>query len=148
MITKQALPLIRYRTRDISALHFGKCACGRTIVRMDRVSHRSDDMLIVRGVNLFPSQIEALLLEVEGTTPHYLIVVTRAGAMDDLEVKVEVSPAVFSDEIKGLERLRATLHERIKSLYGLTAKVTLVEPGSIERSMGKAKRVLDLRNKP
>jgi phenylacetate-CoA ligase len=114
---------------------------------MDRVSHRSDDMLIVRGVNLFPSQIESLLLEVEGTTPHYLIVLTRTGALDDLEVKVEVTPAVFSDQVKGLEKLRATLHERIKSLYGLTAKVTLVEPGSIERSMGKAKRVLDLRSK-
>jgi phenylacetate-CoA ligase len=86
---------------------------------------------------------------VEGTTPHYLIVVTRTGALDDLEVKVEVSSAVFSDEIRGLERLRAVLHERMKSLYGLTAKVTLVEPGTIERSMGKAKRVLDLRtNKP
>jgi phenylacetate-CoA ligase len=147
MITKQALPLIRYRTRDISALRYGKCACGRTIVRMNRVSHRSDDMLIVRGVNLFPSQIESLLLDVEGTTPHYLIVVTRTGALDDLEVKVEVSPAVFSDEIRGLERLRTVLHERLKSLYGLTARVTLVEPGSIERSMGKAKRVLDLRGK-
>jgi phenylacetate-CoA ligase len=149
MITKQALPLIRYRTRDITSLRYGKCPCGRTIVRMNRVSHRSDDMLIVRGVNLFPSQIESLLLDVEGTTPHYLIVVTRTGALDDLEVKVEVSSAVFSDEIRGLERLRAVLHERMKSLYGLTAKVTLVEPGTIERSMGKAKRVLDLRtNKP
>jgi len=147
MITKQALPLIRYRTRDITSLQYGKCRCGRTIVRMGRVSHRSDDMLIVRGVNLFPSQIESLLLDVEGTTPHYLLVLTRTGALDDLEVKVEVSPAFFSDEVRGLERLRATLHERIKSLYGLTAKVTLVEPGSIERSMGKAKRVLDLRGK-
>lgn len=147
MITKQALPLIRYRTRDIASLHYGKCSCGRTIVRMARVSHRSDDMLIVRGVNLFPSQIESLLLDVEGTTPHYLIVLTRTGALDDLEVKVEVTPAVFSDEIRGLERLRATLQERIKSLYGLSAKVTLVEPGSIERSMGKAKRVMDLRGK-
>jgi phenylacetate-CoA ligase len=147
MITKQALPLIRYRTRDISALRYGKCSCGRTIVRMNRVSHRSDDMLIIRGVNLYPSQIEALLLDVEGTTPHYLIVVTRTGALDDLEVKVEVTPAVFSDEIRGLEHLRTVLHERIKSLYGLTAKVTLVEPGSIERSMGKAKRVVDLRPK-
>jgi len=147
MITKQALPLIRYRTRDIAALRYGKCSCGRTIVRMDRVSHRSDDMLIVRGINLFPSQIESLLLDVEGTTPYYLIVLTRTGALDDLEVKVEVSPAVFSDEIKGLERLRAALQERIKSLYGLSAKVTLVEPGSIERSTGKAKHVVDLRGK-
>ena len=146
MITKQALPLIRYRTRDITRLHYEKCTCGRTIVRMDRVSHRSDDMLIVRGVNLYPSQIESLLLEAEGTEPHYLIVLTRTGALDDLEIRVEVSPELFSDEIRGLEVLRSRLSDRIKSLYGLSAKISLVEPGSIERSMGKAKRVLDLRN--
>ncbi len=145
MITKQALPLIRYRTRDITSLDYEKCACGRTIVRMGRVSHRSDDMLIVRGVNLFPSQIESLLLEIEGTSPHYLIVLSRTGAMDDLEVRVEVSPELFSDEIKGLERLRNVIGHKIKDLYGLSAKVSLVEPGSIERSVGKAKRVLDLR---
>jgi phenylacetate-CoA ligase len=145
MITKQALPLIRYRTRDISSLNYEKCACGRTIVRMKRVSHRTDDMLIVRGVNLFPSQIEALLLEVEGTLPHYLIVLSRTGAMDDLEIRVEVSAEMFTDEIRGLEKLRNNIKERVKSLYGLSAKITLVEPGSIERSMGKAKRVLDLR---
>ena len=145
MITKQALPLIRYRTRDITSLNYDKCACGRTIVRMDRVSHRSDDMLIVRGVNLFPSQIESLLLDIEGTSPHYLIVLSRSGAMDDLEVRVEVSPELFSDEIKGLERLRNLIGHKIKDLYGLSAKVSLVEPGSIERSVGKAKRVLDLR---
>ncbi|MBT3289401.1 MAG: phenylacetate--CoA ligase [Victivallales bacterium] len=145
MITKQALPLIRYRTRDITTLNYDKCACGRTIVRMDRVSHRSDDMLIVRGVNLFPSQIESLLLEIEGTSPHYLIVLSRTGAMDDLEVRVEVSAEIFSDEIRGLERLRTIIGKRIKDLYGLSAKVTLVEPGSIERSVGKAKRVLDQR---
>ena len=146
MITKQALPLIRYRTRDITRLHYDKCACGRTIVRMDRVSHRSDDMLIVRGVNLYPSQIETLLLEAEGTEPHYLIVLTRTGALDDLEIRVEVSQQFFSDEIRGLEALRDRLSEKVKSLYGLSAKISLVEPGSIERSMGKAKRVLDLRN--
>jgi phenylacetate-CoA ligase len=146
-LCKRAMPMIRYRTRDITALTSEPCACGRTLRRIKRIGRRSDDMLIIRGVNLFPSQIESLLLDVEGTTPHYLIVVTRNGALDDLEVKVEVTPAVFSDEIRGLERLRATLHERMKSLYGLTAKVTLVEPGSIERSMGKAKRVLDLRGK-
>ncbi|MBN2451925.1 MAG: phenylacetate--CoA ligase [Lentisphaeria bacterium] len=147
MITKQALPLIRYRTRDISSLTSAKCACGRTVARMARVSHRSDDMLIVRGINLYPSQIESLLLEAEGTEPHYLIVLTRTGALDDLEIRVEVNAGVFSDEIRGLEALRATLRERVKSLYGLSARITLVEPGSIERSMGKAKRVLDLRDK-
>jgi phenylacetate-CoA ligase len=145
MITKQALPLIRYRTRDITKLNYAKCDCGRTVVRMDRVSHRSDDMLIVRGVNLFPSQIESLLLDIEGTSPHYLIVLSRTGAMDDMEVRVEVSAEVFSDEIRGLETLRNTIGKRIKDLYGLSAKITLVEPGSIERSVGKAKRVLDQR---
>lgn len=146
MITKEALPLIRYRTRDITALHYEKCSCGRTIVRMDRVSHRSDDMLIVRGVNLFPSQVEEILLEAKGTTPHYLLVLTRSGELDDLEVRVEVTPETFSDEVKVLEGLRNGIRERMKSLIGLSAKVTLVEPGTIERSVGKAKRVLDLRS--
>ncbi|MBT3381533.1 MAG: phenylacetate--CoA ligase [Lentisphaerae bacterium] len=146
MITKEALPLIRYRTRDITALHYDKCACGRTIVRMDRVSHRSDDMLIVRGVNLFPSQVEEILLEAEGTTPHYLLVLTRTGELDDLEVRVEVTAETFSDEVRVLEALQNGIRERMKSLIGLSAKVTLVEPGTIERSVGKAKRVLDLRN--
>ena len=146
-ITKQALPFIRYRTRDVSTLYYDKCKCGRTIVRMARVKRRTDDMLIIRGVNLYPSQIEGILLEAEGTLPHYLLVVTRTGAMDDLEVKVEVTPEVFSDKVKALETLRRNIGERIKSLLGLSAKVTLVEPGSIERSVGKAKRVQDLRNK-
>jgi phenylacetate-CoA ligase len=145
MITKEALPFIRYRTRDITTLHYEKCSCGRTIVRMDKVRHRSDDMLIIRGVNLYPSQVESILLDVEGIQPHYQLVVTRAGAMDDLEVKVEVTPEIFSDEIKVLEGLRRKIQFHMKSLLGLSAKVTLVEPGTIERSAGKAKRVLDLR---
>lgn len=145
MITKEALPLIRYRTRDITRLNYEKCACGRTIVRMDKVSHRTDDMLIIRGVNLYPSQIESVLLETEGTLPHYLLVVSRAGAMDDLEIQVEVTPEVFSDEVKVLEGLQKAIQTRIKSLLGLSSKVRLVEPGSIERSVGKAKRVLDMR---
>ncbi len=145
MITKRALPLIRYRTHDITSLHYEQCACGRTMVRMDRVSHRSDDMLIVRGINLYPSQIESILLEVEGTQPHYQLVITRAGALDDLEVKVEVTPEVFSDEVRQIEELRSRLQQRIKGLIGLSAKITFVEPGTIERSMGKAKRVIDLR---
>ncbi|MFW5893720.1 MAG: phenylacetate--CoA ligase family protein [Verrucomicrobiota bacterium] len=145
MITKQALPLIRYRTRDMTRLQYQKCECGRTIVRMDKVSHRSDDMLIVRGVNLYPSQVESILMDVEGTEPHYLLVITRDGAMDDLEVQVEVNEAIFSDEIRGLEAIRNRIRERIKDLLGLSAKVTLVEPGAIERSAGKAKRVLDQR---
>ncbi len=145
MITKEAIPLIRYRTRDITRLHYEKCGCGRTIVRMERVARRSDDMLIIRGVNLYPSQIEEVLLEAEGTTPHYQIVVTRSGALDQLEVRVELTPNCFSDEVRKLEALRKQIQERIKSLYGLSAKITLVEPESIERSAGKAKRVIDLR---
>jgi phenylacetate-CoA ligase len=145
MITKRALPLIRYRTRDITSLQYEKCACGRTLVRMAKVMRRSDDMLIIRGVNLFPSQIESILLEVEGVQPHYLLVLTREGAMDDLEVRVEVTPEVFSDAIRVMESLQRRIHDRIKQLIGLSAKITLVEPGSIERSAGKAKRVLDNR---
>jgi len=145
MITKQALPLIRYRTRDITRLHYGQCSCGRTLVRMERVSHRTDDMLIIRGVNVYPSQIEHILLDVEGTLPHYQLIVTRAAALDDLEVRVEVTPEVFSDEVKALESLRKRIQDKIKGIVGLSAKITFVEPGSIERSMGKAKRVLDLR---
>ena len=145
MLTKRALPLIRYRTRDITTLHYEKCACGRTLVRMAKVMRRSDDMLIIRGVNLFPSQIESILLEVEGVQPHYLLVLTREGAMDDLEVRVEVTPEVFSDAIRAMENLQRRIHDRIKQLIGLSAKITLVEPGSIERSAGKAKRVLDNR---
>ncbi|MEI8078346.1 MAG: phenylacetate--CoA ligase [bacterium] len=145
MLTKRALPLIRYRTRDITSLHYEKCACGRTLVRMAKVMRRSDDMLIIRGVNLFPSQIESILLEVEGVQPHYLLVLTREGAMDDLEVRVEVTPEVFSDAIRAMENLQRRIHDRIKQLIGLSAKITLVEPGSIERSAGKAKRVLDNR---
>ncbi len=145
MITKRALPLIRYRTRDITTLHYEKCTCGRTLVRMEKVRRRSDDMLIIRGVNLFPSQIESILLEVEGTQPHYQLLVTRNGAMDDLEVRIEVTPEVFSDEVRSLETLRNKIHEKIKQLIGLSAKVTLVEPGTIERSIGKAKRVIDMR---
>jgi phenylacetate-CoA ligase len=144
-ISKQALPLIRYRTRDITSLHYETCACGRTLVRMAKVMRRSDDMLIIRGVNLYPSQIESVLLEMEGTQPHYLLVITREGAMDDLEVRVEVTSAVFSDEVRVLEALRRRIHEKIKQLLGLSAKITLVEPGSIERSVGKARRVLDQR---
>lgn len=146
MITKEALPMIRYRTRDITSLEYGKCSCGRTLVRMNRVSRRSDDMLIIRGVNLFPSQIEEILLNTEKTTPHYQIVITREGALDNLEVRVEVAPECFSDEVRTLEKLKSQIQTRIKSLYGLSAKISLVEPGSIERSEGKAKRVLDLRN--
>ena len=145
-ITKQAMPMIRYRTRDISSLAYEKCACGRTLVRMSSVKRRSDDMLIIRGVNLYPSQVESVILDVEGTEPHYQLVVTREKAMDELEIRVEVTPQVFTDEVKVLENLRDLLSAKVKQLIGISAKITLVEPGTIERSVGKAKRVIDLRH--
>ncbi len=144
-MTKRAFPVLRFRTRDLSALHYEPCPCGRTHVRMDRISGRTDDMLIIRGVNVFPSQIEEVLGQVEGVAPHYQLVLTREGRLDQLEVRVEVSAEVFSDTVRGLEHLQQELAERLHRMLNLRAKVTLVEPKSIERSIGKAKRVLDLR---
>lgn len=144
-VTKEAFPLIRYRTRDISRLTPEPCRCGRTHVRMDRVSGRSDDMLIIRGVNVFPSQIESILLEIEGVEPHYQLIVDREGSLDILEVKVEVNETVFSDEIKKLQDLEKHIEKDIKDLLGVNASVKLVEPKSITRSEGKAVRVIDNR---
>jgi len=144
-LTKEAFPLIRYRTRDISALYPETCRCGRTLVRMERVSGRSDDMLIIRGVNVFPSQIESVLIEIEGVEPHYLIIVDREGPLDTLEVQVEVNEKLFSDKIKGLEALEQRITDDLKEMLGISAKVKLVELKTIERSMGKAKRVIDNR---
>jgi phenylacetate-CoA ligase len=144
-LTKEAQPLIRYRTRDITSLNPVPCKCGRTFVRMNRVTGRSDDMLIIRGVNVFPSQIEAILLETEGLSPHYQIIVRRKDNLDLLEVQVEVDEKMFSDEIKGLQQLESLIQKHIKEFLGVTAKVKLVEPQTIERSVGKAKRVVDMR---
>ena len=144
-ITKQACPLIRYRTRDISTLMREPCPCGRTLARMGRVTGRTDDMLIIRGVNVFPSQIESVLIAIEGTEPHYEIVVDKRGVLDELEIKVEVSAEVFSDEVKRLEDLRSRIQGEIESVLGISAAVRLVEPKSIPRSEGKAKRVIDKR---
>jgi len=144
-LTKEGIPLLRYRTRDISSLNYTPCICGRTHVRMNRITGRSDDMLIIRGVNVFPSQIESILLETEGLTPHYQLIIKREGALDTMEVQVEVSEALFSDEIKDLQRRESKIQKTIKEFLGVTARVKLVEPQSIERSMGKAKRVVDLR---
>ena len=141
-LTKRGMPLIRYRTRDLSSLRDDECPCGRTLRRMNRISGRTDDMLIIRGVNVFPSQIESVLMKIEGTEPHYVIVVDRSHPMVELEIKVEVSAALFSDEIRGLEALRKRIHREIQAVLGLSAKVTLVEPKTIERSLGKAKRVV------
>lgn len=145
-LTKEGIPIIRYRTRDITTLRAEECPCGRTHVRMDKIMGRTDDMLIIRGVNVFPSQIESVLLEIGETEPHYLLVVERKGSLDELEVQVEVSQAMFSDKVKGLENLERMIHHRIESLLGISAKVKLVEPHSIPRSEGKAKRVIDKRN--
>jgi len=144
-ITKEAFPLIRYRTRDISALYPELCRCGRTHVRMERVSGRSDDMLIIRGVNVFPSQIESVLMNIEGVEPHYLLIVDRQGNLDTLDVQVEVNEKVFSDEIKNLQFLSRRIEKEIKDLLGVNAGVKLVEPKSLQRSEGKAQRVIDKR---
>lgn len=144
-INKEAFPVLRYRTRDISILHPETCACGRTFVRMERVTGRTDDMLIIRGVNVFPSQIESVLLEIGETEPHYLLVVDRHGNLDDLEIWVEVSEKMFSDEVRRLEQLERKLRQEIQSILGISAKIKLVEPKTIPRSEGKAKRVIDKR---
>ena len=144
-ITKEAFPVIRYRTRDISVLYPEICKCGRTFVRMQRITGRTDDMLIIRGVNVFPSQIESVLMQIEGVEPHYQLIVDREGNLDTLEVQVEVNEKVFSDEIKQLERLEKRIEKDIKELFGVTCKCKLVEPKTIQRSEGKAKRVIDKR---
>ncbi len=145
-IAKDAMPLVRYRTRDITRLIKEPCICGRTHRRIERIKGRSDDMLIIRGVNIFPSQIESLLMETEGVEPHYQIIVDRVNNLDVLEVKVEVSEEIFSDEIKQLQILQRSIEKDIKDLYGINVKVKLAEPKSLERFEGKAKRVLDKRN--
>lgn len=144
-ITKEGLPLIRYRTRDISSLDYSPCACGRTTVRMSKVSGRTDDMLIIRGVNVFPSQIESVLLDMGETAPHYQIIVDRVNNLDVMEVWVEMTPTLFSDEVKRIEDLEKNIRKRIEDTLGISVKVKLVEPKSIERSQGKAKRVIDKR---
>ncbi len=144
-LTKEGIPLIRYRTRDLTRLLYGRCACGRTLVRMEKCLGRSDDMLIIRGVNVFPSQIESALLEISETEPHYLLIVEREGTLDTLKLMVEVQGQFFSDEIKALEALRRKIAAKIQNVLGLTAEVKLVEPRTIERTAGKARRVIDNR---
>ena len=146
-ITKEAFPLIRFRTRDISRLLTEPCRCGRTLHRMDRVTGRSDDMLIIRGVNVFPSQIEAVLLAIEGVEPQYQLIVDRAGNLDTLEIQVEVGEQIFAnaDEVKVLQNMERRIVKDIKDYLGVTAKVKLVEPKTIQRLEGKSSRVLDKR---
>ncbi len=145
-LSKQAMPMIRYRTRDVTTMVSEQCACGRTLRRIHRIGRRSDDMFIIRGVNVFPSQVETALLRVEGTLPHYQIVLTREVGLDQMEVKVEVTPEAFSDEIRKLEALQHQLEASIENILGIRVKITLVGPRSLARSEGKAKRVTDLRN--
>lgn len=144
-LTKEAFPVIRYRTRDITSLNPEPCICGRTHIRMNRVSGRSDDMLIIRGVNVFPSQIESILMEIEGVEPHYQLVVDREDNLDILNVMVEVGEKIFSDEVKLLQKLEKQITENIKEYLGVSVKVKLVEPKTIARSEGKAIRVIDNR---
>ena len=144
-ITKEAFPVIRYRTRDITSLNIEPCICGRTHIRMNRVSGRTDDMLIIRGVNVFPSQIESVLMEIDEVEPHYQLVVEREGKLDTLTVLVEVGERLFSDEVKVLQNLERKISENIKEYLGVSAKVKLVEPKAIARSQGKAVRVIDKR---
>ena len=144
-LSKQAMPMIRYRTRDITSFHVEPCPCGRTLRRIRRIGRRSDDMFIIRGVNVFPSQVEVALLKVEGTLPHYQIVLTREKGLDEMEVQVEVTSEVFSDKIRGIEALHQRIERAVEQVLGIRAKVTLVEPRTLARSEGKAKRVVDRR---
>ena len=145
-LTKQGIPLIRYRTRDIVSINHETCRCGRTSPRISKIRGRTDDMIVVRGINVFPSQIEHVLVGIEGTQPHYQIVVDReAHKLDQVEVLVEVEQQFFSDEIKQLNELREKIRKEIQAVLSVGVKVTLVEPKTIERSMGKSKRIVDKR---
>lgn len=146
-LTKEAIPLIRYRTRDLTTLNIEPCVCGRTTMRMGRVTGRTDDMLIIRGVNVFPSQIESVILRIDGIEPYYQLIVDKDGPLDTLEVRVEVNDKIQFDEIKVLETIERKLEHDIKDFLGVSARVKLVEPKSIERTAGKAVRVIDKRKK-
>jgi phenylacetate-CoA ligase len=144
-LSKKAMPIIRYRTRDITTLTREPCGCGRTLCRFLRVGHRSDDMFIIRGINVFPSQVETALLQMEGTLPHYQIVLTRDKGLDQMEVQVEVTSEIFSDTVGGLESFQQKLETAVEQTIGIRVGVRLVEPHTIQRSEGKAKRVIDQR---
>jgi phenylacetate-CoA ligase len=145
-ITKEGIPLIRYRTRDLTRLIYDKCQCGRTLVRMQKCKGRSDDMLIIRGVNVFPSQIETVLLQISEVEPHYLLIIERMGTLDSVTLMVEVQEQFFSDEVKKLQELRMKITRQLESMLGISVNVKLVEPKTIERTAGKAQRVIDKRN--
>ena len=144
-LTKEGMPMIRYRTRDLTSLHYEKCTCGRTAVRMDRILGRSDDMLIIRGVNVFPSQVESIILELEEFEPHYMIEVDRVNNTDTFKVLVELRPQFYSDEMSRILALKKKITAHIQSVIGIQPEIKIVEPYSIQRSEGKAKRVIDHR---
>jgi phenylacetate-CoA ligase len=146
-LSKEAFPLIRYRTRDITSLDYSPCPCGRTLVRMKKVLGRTDDIIIIKGVNVFPSQVESILLEMEGVEPRYQIIVDRVEGMDTLEVKVEMNERVFSDEIKNLQNIASQIERKLRETVGVSAKVKLVAPGSLQPLEGKALKVMDRRKK-
>lgn len=144
-LTKEGMPMIRYRTKDLTSLETSKCSCGRTMARIQRFKGRTDDMLIIRGVNVFPSQVEAALLTIDGTTPHYMIVVDRVDNADTFEVQVEVDERFFSDEVSKLENLSKQINAKLREALGLNAKVSLVQPNALVHSDGKTKHVTDKR---
>lgn len=144
-VSKEAMPLLRYRTRDLTRLCREKCDCGRTLVRMEKCLGRTDDMLIIRGVNVFPSQIESVLMDMSETSPHYQLIIRRENNLDTLEVRVEISEQNWSDSIRELETIRRRIMQNIKSMLGISATIKLVEPNSIQRSEGKAQRIIDYR---
>jgi phenylacetate-CoA ligase len=144
-ITKQGLPLIRYRTKDLTTIDYSKCECGRTSARLGRFKGRVDDMLIIRGVNVFPSQVEAALIEVEEVSPHYMMIVDRVNNLDTLEIQVELNSEHLTDEIRGLEKLTQKINHVITQALGISAKIRIVEPNSLKRSEGKAVHVIDNR---
>ncbi len=145
-ITKEGIPMLRYRTKDITRLNYDPCECGRTFVRMDKVKGRSDDMLKIRGVNIFPSQIESVILGIDKISPHYQLVVTREGYRDNLEIKVELADSSLLEQYGALERLQHDIKDKVKVVLGIDTKISLVENKSLERFAGKAKRIVDLRN--
>lgn len=145
-ITKEGMPLLRYRTKDLCSLNYEKCDCGRTFTRMSRIKGRSDDMLIIRGVNVFPSQVESVILEMQEFEPHYLLIINRINNLDTLEIQVETRPEFFSDEINKMIALKKKISQRLQSVLGIAADVKLMEPRRLERSTGKAVRVIDNRN--
>lgn len=147
-LSREGMPVLRYRTKDITRIHYEPCACGRTHARMDKVMGRTDDMLIIKGVNVFPSQIESVLVGMEHVGPHYQLIVRKKNFLDTLEVKVELNNGELLQSYGELEGVQRKIHDRLKSVLGLETKVTLAEPKSLERFQGKAKRVLDLRNEP